>query len=39
MQPQLVREIEIRVAGERSVRRATFTGRRLTVPLPPGSGL
>jgi alpha-glucosidase (family GH31 glycosyl hydrolase) len=37
MRPPLVRDVEIRIAGEQAVRRATFSGRRLTLTL--GSGL
>ena len=37
MRPPLVRDVEVRVAGQPAVRRATFSGRRL--PLTLGSGL
>jgi alpha-glucosidase/alpha-D-xyloside xylohydrolase len=37
MRPPLVRELEVRIAGQKPV-RATFSGRRLTIALPAGAG-
>ena len=39
MRPPLTRDLEVRVVGQKTVRQATFSGRRLTLPLPPGPGL
>ena len=37
MRPPLVRELEVRVAGQKTVQRATFSGRRLVVSLAAGA--
>jgi len=33
MRPPLVREIEVRLAGQKAVRRASFSGRRVTLTM------